>query len=76
MLAGKRLFIVHNPHYAKAMALTGDCDLVCSGRRHRAVIERITNIKDRETLRVDPGTVGGVTTRRPTYWAIWKRWSL
>jgi putative phosphoesterase len=60
-LAGKRIFIVHYPHYAKAMALTGDYDLVCNGHEHRAVIERIANIKGGETLRIDPGTVGGVS---------------
>ena len=61
-LGGRRLFLVHYPHYAKAMALTGDYDLVCNGHEHRAVIERIANIKNEETLRVDPGSVGGVST--------------
>jgi putative phosphoesterase len=61
VLAQKRIFIVHYPHYAKAMALTGDFDLVCNGHEHRAVIERIRNIKGGETLRIDPGTVGGVS---------------
>ena len=61
VLAGKRIFIVHYPHYAKAMALTGDYDLVCNGHEHHAVIERIRNIKGNETLRIDPGTVGGVS---------------
>lgn len=65
-LGGRRLFLVHYPHYAKAMALTGDYDLVCNGHEHRAVIERIKNIKDGETLRVDPGSVGGVSVA-PTY---------
>jgi len=60
-LAGRRIFIVHYPHYAKAMALTGDYDLVCNGHEHHAVIERIINIKGGETLRIDPGTVGGVS---------------
>lgn len=60
-LAGKRIFLVHYPHYAKAMALTGNHDLVCNGHEHHAVIERIRNIKGNETLRVDPGTVGGVS---------------
>lgn len=60
-LAGRRIFLVHYPHYAKAMALTGDYDLVCNGHEHRAVIERIQNIRGGETLRVDPGTVGGVS---------------
>jgi hypothetical protein len=61
VLAGKRIFIVHYPHYAKAMAVTGDYELVCNGHEHHAVIERIKNIKGSETLRVDPGTVGGVS---------------
>lgn len=65
-LAGKRIFVVHYPHYAKAMALTGDYDLVCNGHEHRAVIERIGNIKGGHTLRVDPGTVAGIGTA-PTY---------
>ncbi len=60
-LGGRRIFLVHFPHYAKAMALTGDYDLVCNGHEHRAVIERIANVKGGETLRVDPGTVGGVS---------------
>jgi putative phosphoesterase len=60
-LAQRRIFVVHYPHYARAMALTGDYDLVCNGHEHRAVIERIRNIKGDETLRIDPGTVAGVS---------------
>lgn len=60
-LAQRRIFMVHYPHYAKAMALTGDYDLVCNGHEHRAVIERIENIKGGVTLRIDPGTVAGVS---------------
>ncbi len=60
-LAQKRIFIVHYPHYARAMALTGDYDLVCNGHEHRAVVERVRNVKEGETLRVDPGTVAGVS---------------
>ncbi|HSC93370.1 MAG TPA: metallophosphoesterase family protein [Burkholderiales bacterium] len=63
-LARRRIFMVHYPHYAKAMALTGDYDLVCNGHEHRAVIERIRNIKGEETLRIDPGTVAGVSGPR------------
>jgi putative phosphoesterase len=61
VLAQRRIFMVHYPHYAKAMALTGDFDLVCNGHEHRAVIERIRNVKGKETLRIDPGTVAGVS---------------
>lgn len=60
-LAQRRIFMVHYPHYAKAMALTGDYDLVCNGHEHRAVIERIRNIRGGETLRIDPGTVAGIS---------------
>jgi putative phosphoesterase len=65
-LGGRRIFLVHYPHYAKAMALTGDYDLVCNGHEHRAVIERIANIRGGQTLRVDPGTVAGIGAP-PTY---------
>jgi uncharacterized protein len=61
ILAQRRIFMVHYPHYAKAMALTGDFDLVCHGHDHHAVIERIRNIKGTETLRIDPGSVAGVS---------------
>lgn len=60
-LAQRRIFMVHYPHYAKAMALTGDYHLVCNGHEHRAVIERIRNVRGEETLRIDPGTVAGVS---------------
>lgn len=60
-LGGRRIFMVHYPHYARAMALTGDYDLVCNGHEHRAVVERITNIKGGTTLRVDPGSVAGIS---------------
>lgn len=61
VLAQRRIFIVHFPHYAKAMALTGDYDLVCNGHEHHAVIERLRNVKGETTLRIDPGTVAGVS---------------
>jgi putative phosphoesterase len=60
-LEKRRIFMVHYPHYAKAMAATGDYDLVCNGHEHRAVIERIPNVRGGTTLRIDPGTVGGVS---------------
>jgi uncharacterized protein len=60
-LAQRRIFLVHYPHYAKAMALTGDYDLVCNGHEHRAIVERVRNVKGGETLRIDPGTVAGVS---------------
>ncbi len=60
LLGGRRIFIVHYPHYARAMACTGEWDLVCCGHDHRAKIEEIPNIKGGATLLVNPGTVAGI----------------
>lgn len=53
-------------HYAHAMGLTGDWDLVCCGHDHRVEIASVKNIKGGETLIINPGTVGGVGAK-PTY---------
>jgi putative phosphoesterase len=63
-IANRRIFMVHFPHYAKAMALTGDFDLVCNGHEHQAIIEHIKNIKGGTTLRIDPGSVAGVNSSK------------
>lgn len=60
MLGGRRIFLVHYPHYARAMAATGDWDLVCCGHSHEPAIEHIPNIHGGETPLLNPGTVGGV----------------
>jgi putative phosphoesterase len=65
-LAGRKIFMVHYPHYAKAMAATGHYDLVCNGHEHKARIEEIPNVKGGRTLRLDPGTVAGIGSN-PTY---------
>lgn len=65
-LHGRRIFMVHYPHYARAMALTGDYDLVCNGHEHRAHIDRIRSVRDTEVIWLDPGTVAGVAAP-PTY---------
>jgi putative phosphoesterase len=59
-LAGRRIFLVHYPHYAVAMATTGDWDLVCCGHDHKADIRPIDNMSGGQTLLVNPGTVGGI----------------
>ncbi|HHB91779.1 MAG TPA: metallophosphoesterase [Thioploca sp.] len=56
----KRIFIVHYPHYARAMAITGDYDLVCCGHSHNISVKNIINSKGTETIVCNPGTVGGV----------------
>ncbi len=65
-MAGRKIFMVHYPHYAHAMCTTGDWDVVCCGHDHRAEISVIHNIKSATTLYVNPGTVGGVGAQ-PTY---------
>jgi len=66
-LADKRIFLVHYPHYARAMAMTGDWDLVCCGHSHEQTMESLSNIKGRTTLLVNPGTIGGVGQAAATY---------
>lgn len=65
-LAGRRIFMVHYPHYARGLAATGDWDMVCCGHDHRPAIERLPNLAGTWTLLVNPGTVGGVGNA-PTY---------
>ena len=67
-LAGRKIFLVHYPHYAKAMATTGDWDLVCCGHDHAANIEQVENIKHGTTWVVNPGTVGGI--KAPATWVM------
>ncbi len=65
-LGGRRLFLVHYPHYARGMAATGDWDVVCCGHSHQAEIRRVPNVKGGETVLINPGTVGGIDAP-PTY---------
>lgn len=66
-LAGRRIFLVHYPHYAEALATTGDWDLVCCGHSHKVLIETLSNIKGGTTYLVNPGTIGGVGRAPATY---------
>ena len=59
-LAERKIFLVHYPHYARAMALTGDYDLVCYGHDHTYHESQVTNIKGEQTLLVNPGSVAGL----------------
>lgn len=64
---GKKIFLVHYPHYAKAMAATGDWDLVCCGHSHKTHIEAIDNVKGGVTHLINPGTIGGIGRAPATY---------
>jgi len=66
-LAGKRIFLVHYPHYARAMAATGEWDMVCCGHTHKARVDFLPNIQGSKTPLVNPGTVGGVGSDPSTY---------
>ncbi len=66
-LGGRRIFIVHYPHYARAMAATGKWDLVCCGHSHKTTMEQLSNLKGGTTPLVNPGTVGGVGNSPATY---------
>ena len=67
-LGKRRIFIVHYPHYAEAMATTGDWDLVCCGHDHKVDVRSIDNIKGNSTWLVNPGTVGGI--KAPATWVL------
>ncbi len=58
-LGGRRLFMIHYPHLAKAMALTGDFDAVFCGHSHRAAVEQVDNVRGGRTALVNPGTIAG-----------------
>ncbi|MEJ2453994.1 MAG: metallophosphoesterase family protein [Candidatus Thiodiazotropha sp.] len=66
-LAGRRIFLVHYPHYAQAMAATGDWDLVCCGHSHKVSIDTVQNLKGGVTHLVNPGTIGGVGRAAATF---------
>jgi putative phosphoesterase len=66
-LAGRRIFLVHYPHYAQALASTGDWDLVCCGHSHKVRVDQVTNLKGTTTHLVNPGTIGGVGKAPATF---------
>jgi len=59
-LGGRHIFATHYPHYGRALACTGDYDLVCCGHSHIAEIIRQPNIKGGQTLLANPGSVSGI----------------
>ncbi len=68
-LGRRRIFLVHYPHYARALACTGDWDLVCCGHSHKALTEAVPNHTGGHTWLLNPGTVGGVG-RAPATWVL------
>ncbi len=66
-LDGRRIFLVHYPHYARAMAATGDWDLVCCGHSHMVDIEWLPHVRGGKAALVNPGTIGGVGQTQATW---------
>lgn len=66
-LHGRRIFVVHYPHYGRAMALTGDYDLVCCGHSHEATVSRERNMAGGTTWLVNPGTTAGLGAPAATW---------
>ena len=59
-LSGRKIFATHYPHYGRAIACTGDYDLVCCGHSHHAEIIEQPNILGTKTWLVNPGSVAGI----------------
>lgn len=74
-LGGRRFFVVHYPHYAYALACTGDWDVVCCGHDHIAEVKEVENVKGKKTIMVNPGTVGGVGAAATYVLADLEAWS-
>lgn len=48
------------PHYGRAIACTGDYNVVCCGHDHAASVVRQPNVLGGSTWLVNPGTVAGL----------------
>jgi hypothetical protein len=68
LLAGRRVFATHYPHYARGLACTGDYDIVCCGHSHSASIEQQATVKGGATWLLNPGTVAGLGA--PATWML------
>ena len=66
-LGGRRLFLVHYPHYGEAMALTGDYDVVCCGHSHVPLVKNVRHLRDGHCWLVNPGTTAGLGAPSATW---------
>lgn len=68
VLGGRRVFVVHYPHYGEGIALTGDFDLVCCGHSHEPLVKQIRHIKNGgHCWLVNPGTTAGLGAPAATW---------
>jgi putative phosphoesterase len=63
----RRIYVTHYPHIGRAMACTGDFDLVCCGHSHEPMTARQANILGTQTWWVNPGTVAGLGAPAATW---------
>ena len=68
VLAGRRLFATHYPHYGHGLACTGDYDIVCCGHSHKASVLQQPTVTGSMTWLVNPGSVGGLGA--PASWLL------
>ncbi len=68
VLAGRRLFATHYPHYGRGLACTGDYDIVCCGHSHKASVLQQPSVSGGLTWLVNPGSVGGLGA--PATWLL------
>ncbi len=68
VLAGRRLFATHYPHYGRGLACTGDYDIVCCGHSHKASVVQQPTVSGGTTWLVNPGSVGGLGA--PATWLL------
>ncbi|WP_462320903.1 metallophosphoesterase family protein [Halochromatium sp.] len=66
-LHGRKIFMTHYPHIAKAFASAGDHDLVCCGHSHEPLLSTEATVKGGTTLLVNPGTVAGLGAPAATW---------
>lgn len=66
-LGGRRVFVVHYPHYGAALALTGDYDAVFCGHSHEPEVRDLTTIRGTPCWLVNPGTTAGLGAPRATW---------
>jgi putative phosphoesterase len=67
-LAGRKVFLVHYPRYARALATTGDWDVVCCGHNHKAAVEPVTTVTGTTSFYVNAGTTAGIDA--PASWIL------
>lgn len=67
VLADRRIFVTHYPHYGRAMACAGDHELVCCGHSHVPDVRQQTNIRGGASWLVNPGSVAGLGAAAATW---------